>query len=443
MAVSAFTLFIAKRLDRDLRYAIAARGWQIAAGPVSLLFVYRFLGPEQQGFYYTFASLVALQIVFELGLSFVLQQFTAHEFVTLQWRNGTIIGNAAALDRLFAALRVSIVWFCGAAILFIVILVPLGLHFLGQEVADFAWKVPWTLLVIGTAANLVLVPFIAVIEGGGRVADVYYLRLLQAIGSSAVLWGSLAFSKSLYASSLASIASAVVGWLWLSRHAPALFSATRGIKSVPSFSWRTELLPMQWRMAISWVSGYFIWQLFTPITFHFRGATEAGRMGMTMVVVSALTQLGLTWIMVKVPSMANSAALRQWTLLDSIFGSTLRRSSVFIAAAAVAIMLLSSVSQNFAIGERFLSPFEVIVLLGWAVAGHFIGAMALYLRAHKREPFVWLSLVGAVLMALSMSYGASQWGTQGTVVAAFAVNVVYGLPSAFVLWRYSRASWHA
>lgn len=32
-------------------------------------------------------------------------------------------------------------------------------------------------------------------------------------------------------------------------------------------SWKTEIWPLQWRIALSWLSGYFIFQLFTPILF--------------------------------------------------------------------------------------------------------------------------------------------------------------------------------
>src|SRR5712664_1842901 len=59
--------------------SVLTRGWSVLAGPVSLIFVARFLSREEQGFYYTFWSVLGLQIVFELGFSFVISQFASHE----------------------------------------------------------------------------------------------------------------------------------------------------------------------------------------------------------------------------------------------------------------------------------------------------------------------------------------------------------------------------
>ena len=45
--------------------------------------------------------------------------------------------------------------------------------------------------------------------------------------------------------------------------------------------WRTEIWPFQWRLAVSWLCGYFTFQLFNPILFAVRGPIEAGQMGDT------------------------------------------------------------------------------------------------------------------------------------------------------------------
>ena len=42
------------------------------------------------------------------------------------------------------------------------------------------------------------------------------------------------------------------------------------------FSWKKEILPFQWRIALSSTTGYFSLYLFTPVTFNVFGAVEAG-----------------------------------------------------------------------------------------------------------------------------------------------------------------------
>ena len=66
-------------LDRAVGFTVLARFWAGAAGLVTVLLIARFLTPAEQGYYYTFGSLVAMQMIFELGFSFVILQLASHE----------------------------------------------------------------------------------------------------------------------------------------------------------------------------------------------------------------------------------------------------------------------------------------------------------------------------------------------------------------------------
>ena len=61
-------------LDRAVGFTVLARFWGSAAGLVTVLLIARFLTPAEQGYYYTFGSLVGIQMIFELGFSFVILQ---------------------------------------------------------------------------------------------------------------------------------------------------------------------------------------------------------------------------------------------------------------------------------------------------------------------------------------------------------------------------------
>src|ERR1035441_4566872 len=66
-------------LDRAVGFTVLARFWGSAAGLVTVLLIARFLSPAEQGYYYTFGSLVAMQMIFELGFSFVILQLASQE----------------------------------------------------------------------------------------------------------------------------------------------------------------------------------------------------------------------------------------------------------------------------------------------------------------------------------------------------------------------------
>jgi hypothetical protein len=43
-------------IDRAIAYTIIGKGFQVLAGPITIILIAQFLSPEEQGFYYTFAS---------------------------------------------------------------------------------------------------------------------------------------------------------------------------------------------------------------------------------------------------------------------------------------------------------------------------------------------------------------------------------------------------
>jgi hypothetical protein len=111
-------------------FTVLARFWSSAAGLVTVLLIARFLTAAEQGYYYTFGSLVAIQMIFELGFSFVILQMASHErarlFISADYE---ITGDPVAHARLASVIQKSVRWYSVAAVLLAATLVPVGLHF--------------------------------------------------------------------------------------------------------------------------------------------------------------------------------------------------------------------------------------------------------------------------------------------------------------------------
>ena len=98
-------------IDRAIFFTLLSRGWSVLAGPVTILCVLKFLSAEEQGFYYTFSSILALQIFFELGLTYVIMQCVSHEMASLEWSDaGTLQGDTTAKARVASLFRLSMRW---------------------------------------------------------------------------------------------------------------------------------------------------------------------------------------------------------------------------------------------------------------------------------------------------------------------------------------------
>src|SRR5215467_2751964 len=103
-------------VDRAIGFTVLARIWASGAGLVTVALIARFLSPAEQGYYYTFGSLVALQIVFELGFSFVILQLASHERANLEISaQYEISGDATSHGRLASVIQKSVRWYSVAA----------------------------------------------------------------------------------------------------------------------------------------------------------------------------------------------------------------------------------------------------------------------------------------------------------------------------------------
>lgn len=444
------TQIIAKAgLSRALLFTLFARGWQIIAGPITMLLVVHYFSSVEQGFYYTFSSVLALQVIFELGLAFVITQFASHEFTTLSWGlKGVIHGDQKAINRLHSILRRSVVWYGGVALLMALLILPVGLFFFSSHEASgsaVSWHSPWVVLVLTASAYLPIVPILAAIEGSGQVAQINRLRLMQGILASTLTWLAIVGGAGLYAASVTFIVNVIFGSGWVLRTYPALLKAIRhqneNAGSI-AFSWKREMWPMQWRIAVSWISGYFIFQLFTPILFYYHGAAQAGQMGMSLVIANTLNSVALVWLQANTPIMAQSAARTDWQMLDQVFTRVFWQSVAVSLAGSIAVLLVLAVFSSYSLAQRVLPLSDMTYLLMAFALTHVIGALAYYLRMHKREPFMLLSVLGAIQVALAMWYFGRHFGSTGMVVSLLVINLVYGLPSALWLWLRLRKIWH-
>lgn len=436
-------------VNQAIGISLLARSWQIFAGPITLLLVANYFNLAQQGFYYTFNSVLALQVVFELGLGYVINQFASHEFTTLSWGHvGKVNGGQHAIDRLHSIIKKSVIWYGGVALLMSIFVLPVGLYFFSRhEVVGFTilWQGPWIALVLAASAYLPIIPILAAIEGSGQVAQINRLRLMQGVCSSLLTWTAIFSGMGLYAACVTFIVNIVIGFGWIMRTYPVLLNSIRLQKDdhEPSkFSWKLEIWPMQWRIAVSWISGYFIFQLFTPILFYYHGPVMAGKMGMSLVISNVIAVVPLIWLQANTPVMARFIVNSNWLALDRMFTRLFWQSVAVSLMGGIAVVAILWLFSTHPLVNRLLPITDMIFLLIAFFLSHVIGALAHYLRMHKREPFMLVSIIGAILVALSLWFFGRLFGTTGMVLSLMLINLIYGLPSALWLWFRLRKTWH-
>jgi O-antigen/teichoic acid export membrane protein len=435
-------------VDRAIAFTVLARFWSSAAGLVTVALIARFLSPPQQGYYYTFGSLVALQIVFELGFSFVILQMASHERAELTISSDyEITGPAVAHARLASVIQKSVRWYSAAALLMAALLLPIGFYFFSthQHAGEtVSWQLPWCSAAMMAALNFQLDPFLSFLEGCGYVSDVARLRFMQSALGSLLAWTVLIHHHGLFAPSMMLLGMASASVVWLGRKRKLLHGLLRHHAGVHKIRWSQEVWPFQWRIALSWLSGYFLFWIFNPVLFAFRGPVEAGKMGMSLSLANAIQAVAVSWVSTKSAPFGMLIARKEYRRLDATFFQALWQSSA-VACAGALVGWLGCVylhSRDIKFAQRLLDPLPLAILLLYMIVNVIIAAQAFYLRAHKQEVFFVNSLVGAVAVTVCTFIFGRRYGATGIVVSTCILNCA-GLVWATYKFRKYRRLWHA
>lgn len=436
-------------LDKAIAFTVFGRLFQGLGSVVTVLLIVRLLTPAEQGYYYALWSLVALQAVFELGFSFVILQIAAHERAHLQFHtDGSVSGSPIAHIRLASVLQRAVRWYAVAAVIMLVALLFGGSRFFAthqQHGFETTWVFPLRITAMACAFTFLVGPVLSFLEGCGQVVPVAHTRFFQSIVSTLAAWGAMLSHHALLAPAIVLISMGGVASILIYSRRSLLLPLLKLRTEKHAVSWRYEVWPFQWKIAVSWLCDYFIFQLFTPVLFAFRGPVEAGQMGVSMNIVLQMSGIMLAWMTTKSAPFGSLIAQKDIRGLDHLFFRTLWQSLALFCACATSVLLGICLISRFMpnLGHRFVQWPVFLLLLLTALSSHVVQCEALYLRAHKCEPFLIQSIVVALCTATSVLLVAGPLGTIGVSGAYFLVLGVGGVISATLIFQRKRKQWAA
>ncbi len=440
-------------IDGAIAFTILSRIIQAGGGVITLLFVAKCLTKVEQGYYYTFGSILAIQIFFELGLSGIITQFVAHENANLTWYDRvSFSGSEVSSSRLASLLRFTVKWFAVISLLLFFGLLIAGYLFFstyGKGNVDVNWHIPWVILSVTTSLSLMVSPILAFFEGLGRVKEVARIRMIQQVTQLSFVLILFSLGFKLFSAPVAAIVSFLIVPLWI------FFGNKRKLLTFIwnklgewQINYRLEIFPYQWKIALSWISGYFIFQLFNPVLFATEGAVVAGQMGMTLAILNAILMLTLSWVSTKVPFFSGLIAKKEYEQLDCFFNKTLIQSTLLNVFSLTVFFILIFILRYYDIriagknfGDRFLPFLPMLFMMIPVLLNHVIAAWATYLRCHKKEPMMIQSIVIGLLCSISTITLGKYFGVIGITVGYMILTVI-GFVWTYFIFTIKKKEWH-
>lgn len=428
----------------SIHFIIGHRLWQGTAGLVTAILVVLLLSAEEQGWYFTFVSLVSIYTIFEMGLALTVVQIVARLFLKTRWQNNGDFqgeGRVELTHLIQAGFRV----YLFLALVFIFSTLFLGWKVFGSASSHVLivdkWHLPWLTLILFTAVNMCLLFFLAILEGSGDIKKTYQIRLYMAMGGSFLCWLVLLANGFLWATIAVPFFSTAYGLVWFYRHKPSILKAALKYDSGAMQYWNKNVWSLQWRVGLYWVSIFLMSQVATPILFMTKGSIIAGQMGLSLTIAHMIGIIAQGWIVRGIPTMTQAATNGDWTILDNIFTNNLRYSILTFILGCFCVVIVYLFAEYQGLLERLLAWPEMIGLMIFVFVYHINNSLAAQMRSFHQEPLCGIFFIGAILIVLTSLTLVSNFSVAGIILAMVIVQLCFIFPLSWKVWHNCNRKW--
>lgn len=441
MRATNFLKIFKSQITHDLKFTGINQLVRVFSGPVLLVALPFFLSSEDLGFWFAMTGFAAMIAFADLGFSSISLQFASHEFAKLQFDEyGEIVGEKESIERLSSLFIFSFKWICTIAGISLLVVTASGCYLLQKHTTTIQWESPWILLCIASAISIILNTVMSFFEGCNSVAKIQKIRFIMAASNSLGLILFLFSGLKLASLGLSLTISAIIG----TRLMYCSFSMTiRNLVNTSAFvehSWKGEIYPLLARYSISWLSGYAMFQLLSPIMFYYGGAILAGKVGLSISLFTAIFSISNIWTTSQIPLFGIAIANRNFAELFRIFkhGLSLSIITYLLASIFLAVVYFEGRS-HFTVFAKFLN-YPSLLLLGFAwFLQLIVHNYAIFLRSFKQDPLALVSAIAAVhtiiLTILLMKYFGPDY-----LLIGFVTSYFWLLPWVLILYKIKKES---
>lgn len=407
-------MFSFLKIDRDISFVALYRVFQVGSVGLTSILIPFFVDEVEQGIYFVFLNLVAAQLLFELGLNQAVLQVASH-----------------IIDRSSTSYRALILWLDGVykriALKFYLTLSLLGVAYLYFFTPrEYLYAIYyWLFIALFVAFGLSVTYRYPLIESENKVALSYRGKFLPLFFSTACVWVLLFLGFELISVVVGYAIQSVISYLWLNKNHPV----TKRESEVGA-SHDLHILQVQGiknKFALSYIGGFIGFNSVVPVIYAMVSPADAGRVGLSLALFSAVTLVASSFVTAKNASMANLIATGRFQELNGgfakYFGSSVVASVCFSIAVFALLAVLNAI--GYGLSDRLMAVPVLIAVALAACVNTAIYSMAIYVRSHKVEPFVSASVITGfmtLVLALGGAKYSASWSVSGYVASVLLVS---------------------
>lgn len=390
--------------DDKVLLFLSSRAFSTLSYPITISLIIAYLTPEEQGYYYTFLTLLSFSMFLELGLGVILTNFASHEFSNLFWSNhNKLKGNEKSILRVHSLIKKTIYWFLILALVFVISMLGVGNFLFNESSPNHNISFVWLVFLIVFSPGLIVGPFLSILSGFERIKEVQIIKLLQISISIICLWIALYFKQGIFALVIQFLVqNAISSFYIFFKYRKLLYDSMRSSNN--SFNWSTEILPLQLKTGFAWIVTYLGLNLLIPFSFKLFGPVVAGQLGMSFKIAQVVSIVCLAWINTRVPQMGKMVAQNEYKKFLYFFNKTLK--SIFLVGIIIlifiSIFLFASKYLNLESFNGRILPIRMVLILS---IGYFFASLSNYLsmtiRAFKDEKMIIPNFIALIFYIIT------------------------------------------
>ncbi|WP_024850589.1 hypothetical protein [Hydrogenovibrio kuenenii] len=390
-----------------------------------LVFVPLNLTEYGQGIWFTLMALGAMSRLADMGFLQLVLTFSGHAKVNSGHSKEEVTAFTQAWRNKVIRLVFPLIFFIGSAIL------------LTQHVHKTAILV-WFAYIASLAFFFYLNYFLSYIEGEGDVAFAHFSRGLVYIISFVVTSAGLLYLKGVEALALGMFTGVLIVLIGIKWVRPCVFVFIPPGQEMNVSQLKEEFLPLFRRTSMSWTGGYLGTHAIVPLVYMIAGPVASGFAGMTLNVFIALQNFSNVFLVSIIPKVVGSVAEGTKGFASMTVKKSWIKSIAIFYLMSLVLLVSIKIFPNFFIFQRLLTDINLLFLAVGFGLQISVYAVAIYIRAHKSEPFGVMSIVSSTIGLIVLWGGVNTSFNEWYFIGYLASSLVAALWAVKILntWRH-------
>lgn len=399
----------------------------------TVLFLGLYLSPEERGYFFTFLSLIGIKIFFELGFGNIITQYLA--------KNRALNTKQSNQNTYLFMVFVN-KWYKRLALCLLVTLLVVGYFIFPTDSNTEIWIYQWLVASVSVSFFFFINPKLSIAAGLGHLTEVLRIRVNAGIFKLLTMWILLVLGFKLYSLGISILVETIIIYLLYENRLSKFCVFKLETKEDEKFDYFKIIFPAQWRIALSWISGYFSFQLFTPLTFKYIGEVESGKIGLTIMIINAIGAIPLLWINTKIPEYSEHFGSKSYSKLFDEFKKDFKISLIVLIALIVCFLGLyfSTLIMQVRFFKEYVEPYIIstiplLLFLAATFLNHIISSFAILLRSNVEEPFLINSILLGISISISSFLLVESYGVLGLALGYFTSCLILFFPGVNIYKR--------